>query len=73
MDGSADMTTLGYGNLQTSDWLADVLNLWERQGAPRAEDFTVTAYPIGERFVPPAGASVVALPHWQLVFVAGET
>jgi hypothetical protein len=72
-DGTADMTTLGYGNPQAGEWLANVFIQWEQQGAPRAEDFTVTAYPIGERFVPPAGASVVALPHWQLVFVAGET
>lgn len=72
MDGTADVTTLAYGTLQTMEWLAAVFTHWEQQGAPRPQDYTVTAYPAGEPITPPAGASVVALPHWRLVFVAGE-
>jgi protein-L-isoaspartate(D-aspartate) O-methyltransferase len=70
MDGTADMTTLAYGNAATGAWLAAVLMRWEQQGAPRPQDYTVTAFPAGESITLPAGASVIALPHWRLVFVA---
>lgn len=72
MDGSADMTTLAYGNPAVTDWLAGVFARWEEQGAPRAQDYTVTAVPSGEPVISSPDASVVALPHWRLVFVAGR-
>jgi protein-L-isoaspartate(D-aspartate) O-methyltransferase len=72
MDGTADMTTLAYGNPTTGAWLAAVLTRWEQQGAPRPQDYTVTAFPDGESITPPAGASVIALPHWRLVFEIGN-
>jgi protein-L-isoaspartate(D-aspartate) O-methyltransferase len=72
MDGTADMITLAYGNPATGAWLAAVLTDWEQQGAPRPQDYTVTAYSAGASIAPPAGASVIALPHWWLVFVAGK-
>jgi protein-L-isoaspartate(D-aspartate) O-methyltransferase len=71
MDGTADMTTLAYGNPATGAWLAAVFTHWEQQGAPHPQDYTVTAFPYGRSITPPPGASVLALPHWRLVFEAG--
>ncbi len=71
-DGTADMTTLTYGNPAIGAWLAAVFSRWEQQGAPRPQDYTVAAFPAGESSAPPAGASVIALPHWWLVFEAGR-
>jgi protein-L-isoaspartate(D-aspartate) O-methyltransferase len=72
MDGTADMTTLAYGSPQATEWLTTVFAHWQEQGAPRAQDYTVTAIPSSEPVTPPPGASVVSLPHWHLVFVAGS-
>lgn len=72
MDGTGGMIALAYGDPETEGWLAAVLSRWERQGAPRAQDFHVTAFPVGEPVAPPPGAYVVALPHWRLVFVTGS-
>lgn len=72
VDGPAAMTILVYGDPAAGTWLASVLTRWEQQGPPRPQDYTVTAHPAGEAFTPPAGASVIALPHWRLVFVARE-
>lgn len=68
MDGTANVTILEYGAPQTAEWLAAVFARWEQHGAPRPQEYTVTAYPIGEPIAPPEDASVVMLPHWQLVF-----
>ena len=73
MDGAADMTILAYGEPAVEIWLASVLTRWEQQGAPRPQDYTVTAFPAGESFTPPAGSSVIVLPHWRLVFEIGIT
>lgn len=72
MDSTADITTLAYGDPATGAWLATVFTHWEQQGAPRPQDYTVTAFPAGELITPPPGASVLRLPHWRLVFTTGK-
>lgn len=68
MDGTADMTTLVYGDAQTGAWLDDLLADWSARGAPRVQDYTVVAIPADEAVSASAGGFVVNIPHWRLVF-----
>ncbi|MGI8690885.1 MAG: methyltransferase domain-containing protein [Thermomicrobiales bacterium] len=72
MDGTADMMTLIYGDLQTGDWLDRVFAHWETHGAPSAQDYNVTAMPADVPVSASAGDFVVRIPHWQLVFRVGN-
>jgi protein-L-isoaspartate(D-aspartate) O-methyltransferase len=72
MDGTADMTTLIYGDAQTGAWLDHLLADWSARGAPRVQDYTVVALPADEAVSAPAGGFVVKIPHWWLVFRLGS-
>jgi len=72
-DGTADMTTLIYGDAQTGAWLDRVFADWGTHGAPSAQEYSVTAVPADAPVLASAGEFIVRIPHWQLVFRVGET
>jgi protein-L-isoaspartate(D-aspartate) O-methyltransferase len=67
-DGTVDVATLAYGDPEAAVWLAGVFAAWHARGAPRANQYQITAVPLGATFSPPPGASTVELPHWRLIF-----
>ncbi len=73
MDGTADVTTLTYGDAQTGAWLDRVLADWSARGGPRVQDYDVTATPADAPVSTSAHGFVVRIPHWQLVFRVGGT
>lgn len=73
MDGTADMTTLVYGNAQTGTWLDRLFADWAARGAPRVQEYTITAVPTDAPVPATAGDFVVGIAHWQLVFRVGTT
>lgn len=72
MDGTADMTTLTYGDARTGEWLDRVFAAWAARGVPRIQEYEVTAMPADAPVSAPAGGFVVKIPHWQLVFRVGK-
>ncbi len=68
MDGTADMTTLTYGDARTGDWLDRVFADWAARGVPRVQEYEVTAMPADAPVSSPADGFIVQIPHWQLVF-----
>jgi methyltransferase of FxLD system len=70
MDGTADMTTLVYGDARTGAWLDQVFADWAARGVPRVQEYDVTALPADAPVSAPAHGFIVRIPHWQLVFRA---
>ncbi|HEY8292646.1 MAG TPA: methyltransferase domain-containing protein [Thermomicrobiales bacterium] len=71
MDGTADVTTLTYGDAQTGTWLDHVFADWSARGSPRVQEYEVTATPADAPVSAPTHGFIVRIPHWQLVFRAG--
>lgn len=73
MDGTADMTTLIYGDAQTGAWLDRVFADWAARGVPHIQEYAVTALPADAPVSAPGDGFVIEIPHWRLVFRVRET
>jgi len=73
IDNTADMTMLTYGDTRTGDWLDHLFAVWETEGTPHAQDYTVTAIPTDAPVSVHDDGFVVQIPHWQLVFQVRRT
>lgn len=72
MDGTADMTTLSYGDPRIGDWLDHLFADWAARGIPRVQQYSVIALPADAPVSAPADDVIVRIPHWQLVFRADK-
>lgn len=68
MDGTADITTLVYGDARTETWLDRLFADWSAHGVPRIQEYDVTAIPADQAVSVSGDGFIVRIPHWQLVF-----